>query len=277
MTYPVWYRENVNFNGDREAYQELGRVSQLTPGLLHRAARYYNHAQSSPKVQAWTKLDHESAEQACMENRWSDAIVCKAKIPLHANHRELKTWLARYRDLLKPVLAERDNPITLRKVARNLHQAIVDFDPGSLIWLGDQKELDGIARFDADGVQSLLAALGLWHFGEVSAGDGGAILRITYRLNGSVPLFKPDWRHGYPAFYFACTPGLPESGKTRDLQAGTLKCKEWVAKMSDINPNDHIVGAECVFPAQSRNHYELSKTYIATLAAEIGPYAQVHP
>lgn len=277
VSYPAWYRENVDLSEDQAAYQGVSSRSTSAPEQLHCAARYYNHTQSSSQVQAWTGLDSASATQACSVHRWTGSKLCTVTAALHSNHRQLRIWLARYRDVIKPMLAEPDDPVTLLKAAKNLHRAIVDFDPESLVWLGDEEELNSIARFDADEVQALMSALGLWHFGEVAAGPEGAILRIRYRLDGSVPLYKPDWRHGYPGFYFACAPHVHGSGQTRDLQTGTLKCKEWVAKMSEIDPNTHIVGAECVLPAKSCNHYDLSAAYIATLAGEMTSYARAHP
>lgn len=275
MTLPHWFTDGADFTGDSDAYVALANGDDADPGALHRAGRHYNWLQSPEPVRSWTRLAHNEAKQACHAHCWSGLSAPTFSSAGQVTHRRVQ-WI-RDPELSRRILDERDNPDTLRKAAVRLHRALADHNPEGILWLGDQEELDRRHAFEPEGVQTLLAVLGLWHFGDVSADDSGAVLRIVYRLDAAIPRFKPDWRHGYPNFYFACATDTGESGMTRDLASGHLACKEWVVKLSDIDPHRHIVAARCVIPGAACNHSEPPNVYWQTLTEEIDRYAKAQP
>lgn len=263
MANPNWFSEQADFALDKSAH---GLVDKAGGDLstLHRAARHHNWLQSDKPVQNWTQLPHNDALSECKSNCWVNSIIKGEASEMLVTHRRVP-WLGDP-DLIHRVLNEQNDEEALLKIAIILHR---NLDADKMLWLGEQEELDLIQQFDSDGLHILLTSLGLWHFGAVPGNDDGAILRITYRLDPGVPLYKPDWRHGYPNFYFACAKHFPKYGMTRDLVSGNLKCKEWIAKVSDIDPYRHIISAKCVIPSTKHNYYEPDQAYWDTLSAEI--------
>lgn len=268
--FPAWFAEPPDFAADRQAFDKAYGGDD-SAGVLHRAARHSNWKQSTPIVQTWTQADHVAATQHCNTNLWDGVAPLTMVSERNAEfvfHRPVR-WLP---DSLKTqCLNAMNDPAVLRKVAIQFHAGLPLTGPTSprAVWLGSITQADNIGPFDPSQIHTVIAAFGLWHFGGLPPDDSGAVLRIVYRLSPEVPLFKPDWRHGYPGFYFAYVPSAPTSGLTRDLRSGQLRCKEWLARATDIDPYRDIVSASCVVPAAMHNHYELPPAYWSGLAQEI--------
>ena len=269
--YPAWFAEVPDAAQDQNAYASVcaGSAGAET---LHRAARQHNWHQSANEVQIWLQPTHASAKQNCETYRWTNLAPLTAVVERNSEfvtHRVVR-WI-NDPALKDQCLKARADPAVLRRVAIQVHANASTNRAGapSALWLGSAPEADGVAPFDSTRVHGLISAFGLWHFGELPPDDFGAVLRIVYRLRPNVPLFKPDWRHGYPGFYFACAPSATGSGLTRELQSGQLRCKEWIVRATDIDPYRDIVSASCVVPSALHNHYELPPAYWNGLADEI--------
>ena len=269
--YPTWFAELPDAAQEQAAYASACTGS-TDVGTLHRAARQHNWHQSAPAVQAWTEATLAEAKTHCESHRWTDlaplTAVSERDFEL-VTHRVVG-WI-RDPALKGQCLKAKTDPDVLRKLAIQVHDSAKFTKTGlpNALWLGSVPQANGVAAFDADHMHRVVSAFGLWHFGELPPDDAGAVLRIVYRLGSNVPLFKPDWRHGYPGFYFSCAPTVMGSGLARDLQSGELRCKEWIARATDIDPYRDIVSASCVVPAASYNHYELPPAYWNMLAKEI--------
>lgn len=269
--YPAWFAEVPDGTQDQAAYA-MACTGSADAEVLHRAARHHHWHQSAAAVQAWTGASHSEAATSCETHRWFDltplAAVSERDFEL-VTHRVVR-WI-RDPALKDQCLKARTDPDVLRKVAIQVHASATATGVGTprALWLGSAPQADGVAAFDSNHMHGVVSAFGLWHFGELPPDEFGAVLRIVYRLGPNVPLFKPDWRHGYPGFYFACARTVMGSGLARDLQTGELRCKEWIARATDIDPYSDIVSASCVLPAALRNHYELPPVYWEVLAREI--------
>jgi len=141
--------------------------------------------------------------------------------------------------------------------------------PEKPLWLGNKDQLEARHSWRAESLHDLLADLGLWHFGSVPANVDGAVLRLVYEVDDQVPLFKPDWRHAYPNFYWVAAPSDHAHGLARDLRTGQCHCHEWVTKLGELDPLAHLVEVQCLMPVASRNHYEAPDAYWQALQAEI--------
>ena len=269
--YPAWYAEVPQIAQDQAAYA-TACTGSADAEVLHRAARQHHWHQSAAAVQAWTGAPHSEATTNCETHRWTDlaplAAVSERDFEL-VTHRVV-SWIPDPA-LKDQCLKGKHDPAVLRKVAIQVHASATAAGAGvpQDLWLGSAPQADGVAAFDSGHMHSVVSVFGLWHFGELPPDDSGAVLRIVYRLGPDVPLFKPDWRHGYPGFYFACAPTVTGSGLARDLQTGELRCKEWIARATDIDPYRDIVSASCVVPAALHNHHELPPAYWNVLAHEI--------
>lgn len=269
--YPAWFAEVPDAVADQAAYA-TACTGSVDANVVHRAARRHHWHQSSSAVQAWAGAAYADATKNCETQRWT-ALTPLAGVSERSfefvTHRPVR-WLPD--PVLKSqCLTARADPDVLRKVAIQVHTSATAASTGrpKALWLGSAPQGDAVATFDSDHMHDIVSAFGLWHFGELPADEFGAILRIVYRLEPSVPLFKPDWRHGYPGFYFACAPTVPGSGLARELQTGQLRCKEWIARATDIDPHRAIVSASCVLPTTAHNHHELPATYWNAVAQEI--------
>lgn len=269
--YPAWYAEVPHTTYDQAAHTSVCDGS-ADAKVVYRAARQHHWHQSAAAIQAWTAAPHAVATTNCETHRWTDlaplAAVTERDFEL-VTHRVVR-WISDPA-LKDQCLRARTDPDVLRKVAIQVHASATGTGASvpKALWLGSAPQADGVAAFNSDHVHGVVSAFGLWHFGELPPDDSGAVLRIVYRLRPDVPLFKPDWRHGYPGFYFACAPTVTGSGLARELQSGELRCKEWIARTTDIDPYRDIVSASCVVPTALHNHHELPPAYWNVLAHEI--------
>jgi hypothetical protein len=185
---------------------------------------------------------------------------------------ELVTHVALSRmdtDLRQRVLRDQNDTNLLTQAARAWHRDLSAKSPHRAVWIGARSEIDVVAAASPTPVHAVVAALGLWHFGALNAGPDGAVLRVVYRVDEAVPLYKPDWRHGYPYFYFASAAEHSDAGRTRSLTTGQLHCKEWLAKLDSLDAQAHLTEAKCLLPDSLHNHYDLQPLYWQTLATEI--------
>jgi len=273
MMSPSWHTDCV-FSDD-QAHHDMVCRGSTDEGSVHRASRHHNWRQSNTTVQAWTSAPLSDAQRYCADERWQglSAVVRPGKM-------EIVTHVALSRmddDLRQRVLRDQRDAGLLKQAARAWHRALSAKSPDRVVWIGSRAEIDAVASAGSASLHTVVAALGLWHFGAMPAGSDGAVLRVVYRVDEEVPLYKPDWRHGYPNFYFASASGHLDAGRTRNLTTGTLHCKEWLAKLNTLDAQAHLTEAECLVPDSWHNHYDLAPLYWQTLAAEIQQSAQPTP
>ena len=245
-----------------------GTVSRET---VHRAARHHNWKQSSPDVRAWTQTPKAEALSQCISNRWQ--LLAQASRPARM---ELVTHVAiqhlRDQDLKRRILRDMNDASLLKQAAQEWHRQSVASRAEHSLWVGERAEIDAVTA-TASGIEeplhAVVAALGLWHFGELPASKDGAVLRVVYRVDADVDLYKPDWRHGFPHFYFACAGVHLNAGRTRSLSTGQLHCQEWIAKLDSLDARRHLSEAQCVIPQTQHCHYDLQALYWQNLATEI--------
>jgi hypothetical protein len=176
-------------------------------------------------------------------------------------------------ELKKRILRDRNDAAGLKQAAQALHRQLVTVTPGRCLWIGERVEVDSVAAAAkanaAEPLHAVVAALGLWHFGDLPASSDGAVLRVVYRVEQDLALYKPDWRHGFPVFYFACASAHQDAGRTRSLTSGQLQCKEWIAMIDALDPRLHLSEAHCLIPQTHQCHHDLPDLYWQNLAAEI--------
>ena len=201
--------------------------------FVHRAARHHNWRRSDTTVQTWTQQVHRDAQRECRTECWDGirAVIGPQNVEFvtHKRVQYLNDPALRAR-----ILGSMGDSEGLRRAAIEWHKDLRDTYPNGTLWLGERAEVDAARSFDANSLHAIVAELGLWHFGELNADDSSVVLRLTYRLEDDVQLYKPDWRHGYPYFYFATVPAVIDHGFTRELSTGNLQRKEWIAKISEI-------------------------------------------
>jgi len=265
MTLPPWANDPPDHTEDATAYNVV-EATTTDETVLHRACRHHNWQQSQTKVQTWTALQPKESKEKCAEEFWSDMTA------LGTDAEKLVTTHCRVhylREDIKQGLLQAANPEALKRVVQELHsQWQAKAKPA--LWLAAHDELNQRYPFDSDHLHELVAALGLWHFGIVPGNSAsGSVLRVTYRLPQEVELYKPDWRHGYPNFYFAVCPKEALHGLTRSLEDGELKCKEWIVPLEKIDAEKYIDSVSLVHPEAEQNHYNLPDKYWRAVAAEI--------
>lgn len=265
---PNWFDEPHDWVRDQQAWQAIKVPSpQLEQRQLHRAARHQNWHQAPSTVKTWTGQNQANASAQCQQNFWRDiAPVASPPARRFVTHRKFQTMPDEVKQKLSGHL---QNTAYLLTCLRDWHVKERNDKPNKPLWLGSKEQLDSHYPLESKNLHRLLAALGLWHFGAVPAGQDGAVLRLEYEIDDQVPLFKPDWRHGYPAFYWSAASTTYPHGLTRDLSTGQPNCQEWVTALSELDPLLHLVDVQCVLPAEAHNHYELPATYWAALQAEI--------
>jgi len=274
MTPPNWNSTCV-FADDQESHKLVcqGNVSEHS---VHRAARHHNWQQSNGAVQTWTRAAEADAIKQCRAAHWQGlAGVARPR------QMELVTHVALSRmdpDLRQRVLRDQSDSSLLIQAARAWHRDLSARSPERAVWIGARTEIDSVAAASSrTPVHAVVAALGMWHLGALPAGFDGAVLRVVYRVDEAVLLYKPDWRHGFPNFYFASAAAHTEAGRTRSLTTGQLQCKEWLAKIDTLDAQAHLADAECLVPDTLHNHYDLSPLYWQTIAAEIQHAAKQTP
>lgn len=269
MMAPGW-DSDCDFAVD-QTHHALVSSGTVSEEAVHRASRHHNWMQSSKEIRAWTQAATSEALILCAGKRWQ--LLARApQQPLM----ELVTHVAlrhlRDEDLRKRILRDRNDAGLLKQAAREWHRQSLAVRPEHSLWLGERAEADAVSTATAavaEPLHAVIAALGLWHFGELPASQDGAVLRVVYRIDDDVPLFKPDWRHGFPHFYFACAGMYLEAGRTRSLATGQLQCKEWIAKLDSLDARRHLSEAHCVIPQTRHCHYDLPALYWQNLASEI--------
>ena len=261
-----WYVD-PDFDGDQTAHSEVC-VGASDPAQAHRAIRHHHWRQSPTTVQGWTQGPRQDAQARCGEHRWDSLHPIKPVDGMHlVTHVALSNLGSS--ELRKRILAGRHDKDLVKLAATAWHQEFSAKRPGWAMWFGERDDVDAGQAWGPTTLHAVVAALGLWHFGELAANEDGAVMRVTYRVDDKVELRKPDWRHGFPNFYFACAAGIPDAGRTRNLRNGELRCKEWIVSIDSLQPKDHLLDAECIIPDTDHCHYDLAPTYWESLAAEI--------
>ena len=267
IAHPDWYSGNSDFDSDQAAHvQVCNGASEATH--VHRAARHHHWRQSDQVVRGLTGLPRAEAAAKCQTSSWTD-LVASAVNRRDALVTHLKVANAGGSSWRKNVHENANNAERLRDLAILWHIESTQKGSGRALWLGHERDVNANAPFDADNLHRVIAALGLWHYGEMAADTDGAVLRISYTLDETVQLFKPDWRHAFDAFYFATTPGVAGHGLTRNLQTGDLQCKEWVAPIDKVDPKVHLLSARYMVPSSLHDHYELTSSYWSKVRSEI--------
>lgn len=267
IEFPDWFSSNADFELDKSAYAQVCQGA-TTPAPLHRAARHHHWHQSNESVRGMTSLPSGDAKTKCKLSRWQGIVISntgtRAGLVTHLRvaYQSDEHWK-------KLVHKNAQSADDLRLLAIAWHQRPQSLTERKTLWLTEQIEIDSGSVFDSDSLHRIVAKLGLWHFGEMSNDRDSAVLRIHYRLDNSVPLYKPDWRHAYDAFYFATTPGVEDHGLTRDLQTGDLVCKEWITGIDQLDPARHIVAAQYVVPSTTHCHYDLAPSYWTNVREEV--------
>ena len=264
MSVPPWLDDRPDHGIDAVAYDSVTAMT-TDPAVLHRACRHHNWQQSREEVRAWTALPLEASEEMCTQEFWIGMVPADG----HAQGLVTLCRVAFLPASVRQGIFQATNDVALKKAVQELHDQWRD-KRKLAVWLADVDELGARHAFDADHLHDVIAVLGLWHFGEVQGNrESGAVLRITYQLPEDVPLYKPDWRHGFPNFYFAVAPTGTPHGLTRSLADGRLSCKEWIVPLEQVDAEQHIIEVNWVHPPTIRDHYQLPVDYWQTVAEEI--------
>jgi hypothetical protein len=257
--WPAWFDPAPNWQLDQTAYESLGNGAGASAHTLHRAVRHHHWHNALNTVQHWTRRAWGNSE----ENKYQDDLfwhalsltVVRKRMRL-VNHLLVKRIDGRLQELIRSPSV--DQALILREI-RKWQNQVLRRNPKRPIWVTDKAQVDARSPFSGGGLHALIAALGLWHFGEMNAGVAYAVLRLEYEVDEQVVLFKPDWRHGHPNFYWAQAPHNTDHGLARDLQTGQQICKEWVAPLEQLS--NRLVTAEFVVPVLAHNHHELPVAY----------------
>jgi hypothetical protein len=265
---PMWYEDSPDWTTDKSAHDDVVNRKEQDARRLHRAVRHHNWRQDIAAVQEWTRHAHGVSRKLCWSEAWTGLSPVSPRGPLQLVTHRLLVQL-NDADLERQVLANLNDPHQLLLLARRWHQGLSTARPQGAIWLGDKVEVESRVPFEPDRLHDTLSVLGLWHFGLLPAAHAGAVFRLVYEVDNDVPLYKPDWRHGYANFYWASVPKIDSHGLARDLATGTLQCKEWVAKIDQLDARKHLKSAQCLVPNTAHCHYDLPEPFWSTLAHEI--------
>lgn len=266
--YPVWYEDSPDWATDKSAHDKVVSGEDADAHRLHRAARHHNWLHDSPQVQAWTNLTHRDSQPLCWREAWTNLTP----VPPIGTHQLVTHRLVaslKDADLERHVRENLNNPHELLMVARQWHQRESSHSSPKPIWLGDKLDVESKVPFEPARLHDTASMLGLWHFGYMPADRDGAVIRLVYEVNDDVPLYKPDWRHGYANFYWASVPSVPDHGLARDLSTGTLQCKEWVARLDQLDARKHLKAAQCLVPLTAHSHYDVPEAFWTTLKRDI--------
>lgn len=266
--YPVWYEDSPDWAADKSAHEEVLNGDVSDARRLHRAARHHNWSQDCPSVQRWTNLSHGDSQQLCWREAWT-GLTPVPPVGVHqlVTHRLVASL--KDADLEKQVLENLHDPRELLMAARQWHQRESSHPSPRAIWLGDKLDVESKVPFEANRLHDTASILGLWHFGYMPADRTVAVIRLVYEVDDDVPLYKPDWRHGYANFYWASVPSIASHGLARELATGTLQCKEWVARLDQLDARKHLKAAQCLVPLTPHSHYDVSDAFWSTLKMDI--------
>ena len=255
----------VDATADEAAYRQLAPTVGNEAALC-RAARHHNWAQSDADVQQWTRSDEASSKSLCRSNIWANARPTAQGSVRYVNHIR-RSWL--------DPRVQQDMDACLHDAARLrelfIHQHTVwtaDHRKRNLFWLAELAEVDKRASFAPTTVAAVAQALGLYHMGVLGTEATAGIVRLTYEFSPQFDLFKPDWRHGYPEFYFAVAPAALPHGLARSLVDGRLDCREWVIPLREVEA-ENLVDVSYQISATEFDASDLPVTYWSGLRAEI--------
>lgn len=266
--YPVWYEDSPDWAEDKNAHDEVTHRNLFDAQSLHRAVRHHNWLQEDFPVRGWTSQPHKQSQSLCWQETWTNLSPVPSNGTRQLVTHRLVASLKNV-DLEKLVLDNRNDPGELLIAARQWHQRESSLSSPKAIWLGDRSDVESKVPFVTANLHNTVSILGLWHFGYLPADREGAVIRLVYEVGDDVPLYKPDWRHGYANFYWASVSSIPEHGMTRDLSTGTLQCKEWVARLDQLDARKHLKAAQCLVPEAAHSHYDLTDAFWHQLKLDI--------
>jgi hypothetical protein len=217
----------LNLDTDQTAYELLqaGKCDGQTS--IEAAARYANWLSADILVRNCTNRNDQVARS---DERLHNLVAVDDQISMMYTH-ALPKWL----DNSAQWLALRSDNDALRELAERQHKAWVKRK--KMCWITDESP----AQIP---LSTLMKRLGLFHFGQLRQGE--PVIRFCYKLDIDCPSYKPDWRHGFDAFYFASASAFPVHGMTRSLEDATLACKEWVLDTKTINVTKHLHAVDVI-------------------------------
>ena len=267
---PTWFDEVPDWKADKEAWNSIrAKTASADPQNLHRAIRHHNWREAQPpEVQHWINCAmHDISVMNCRKQYWFNLKPISKSNIRFVSHRYIFTL--KNLKIKKNILQNHNDRKKLLTYAQEWDRTIIENDHIAACWLCPKDTIEKIASFDQKNIHTIIASLGLFHFGQVPSGADGAVLRVEYELDADMPLYKPDWRHGYPNFYWATPPQELNHGMTRNLLDGKRICPELIIPFEKLEPQKHLVAAQCVFPKEPYNHYDLPDRYWKQLQSEI--------
>jgi hypothetical protein len=217
----------LNLDFDRTAYELLQSGNCEGQSSIEAAARYGNWFAGNSLVRMCTAIDDHAARTS--ERLQSLISVGHDDTTMYTH--ALPKWL----DNSAQWLALRGDNDALRELAERQHNAWGKRQ--KMCWITDESPAKAT-------LSTLLKRLGLFHFGQLREGE--PVIRFCYKLDNTCPGYKPDWRHGFDAFYFANASAFSEHGMTRSLEDASLACKEWVLDTKTINVTKHLHAVEVI-------------------------------
>ncbi|MBN8506428.1 MAG: hypothetical protein J0L58_18330 [Burkholderiales bacterium] len=272
---PDWLSKQDAVADERAWIEVCSDGSLRSPERVCRAARHHNWRTAPEQVQG-CKVSETTFKARDIAGNWTNT----ATTSLPTQKRFVTHALVKWSDdtsTVQQVLQFLKDPLSmprdfLTQVARDFHQYNVS--NSKPLWLAEEDEMKTVVHVGSTDWLERVCALGLFHFLPISEVPKDAVLAFVYQLEPGQVMHQPDWRHGYPGFYFAAQPSGLGHGFTRDLRDGQLKAKEWVVPPGQIDPRRHLVHVDVARVGTPMKKDKLPSQYWQVLGDEIAEAAQ---
>lgn len=274
VTNPSWLSEQ-DAAADEAAWRHVcADTTFRSPESVCRAARHHNWRHAPIQAQGCTYSKAAAASRKPLED-WINTCAS----PLAAERRFVTHTLLRWHpdpSTLRWFRQYRQNPDAMPEdFRRNAALAFVRhrIENTRPLWLADEAEMENLAPLATSDWLERVASLGLFGFLPITTEPDDAILAIVFSLRAGQVLHQPDWRHGYPSFYFAAQPQGKGHGLTRDLRNGQLVAKEWVLAAVELEDPTQLKHAQVGYVKTAMQRDSLPALYWQALGDDIAKAA----